>query len=65
LIEIPYWWDRKYESLAATVYNQRPDLFTEHPKAGSPIPLTPPSTVERTTKESKNYFFNSFDFRFL
>ena len=42
MIEVPYWWDRKLSSLAATVYNTRPDLFTEKPK-GEPIPFNPPS----------------------
>ena len=41
LIEIPYWWDRKYSSLAATVYSARPDLFTEKPQ-GIPIAIEAP-----------------------
>jgi hypothetical protein len=40
LIEVPYWWDRTYESLAATVYNNRPDLLPEKPM-GKPIPTSP------------------------
>ena len=32
LIEVPYWWDRKSESLASTIYESRPDLFKEKPK---------------------------------
>ncbi len=28
LIEIPYWWDRRRESLLATVYQHRPDLIS-------------------------------------
>jgi hypothetical protein len=47
LIEVPYWWDRKSESLAATIYSQRPELFTEKPTA-SPIPLAPPPTPKAT-----------------
>jgi hypothetical protein len=47
LIEVPYWWDRKYDSLQATIYNQRPDLFTENP-TGKPIPLSPPSAQEKS-----------------
>jgi hypothetical protein len=55
LIEVPYWWDRKNESLAATVYNQRPDLFTEQP-TGTAIPLAPPVNVQQNVKmESKEY----------
>jgi hypothetical protein len=42
LIEVPYWWDRKYESLQATVYSQRPDLFYEKP-TGKPIPIVVPA----------------------
>jgi ATP-dependent DNA ligase len=37
---VPYWWDKTHSSLAATIYNQRPDLFTEQPK-GVPIPSNP------------------------
>ena len=39
LIEVPYWWDRKISSLAATVYNVRPDLFIVKPE-GVPISTT-------------------------
>ena len=42
LIEVPYWWDRKPESLAASIYNVRPDLFEVEPQ-GKPIPLNPPT----------------------
>ena len=45
MVEIPYWWDRKLSSIAATVYNSRPDLFDIKPE-GTPIPLIPPSTAE-------------------
>ena len=48
LIEVPYWWDRKLSSLAATVYNTRPDLFTEQPK-GKPIPLIPPANEKHVS----------------
>jgi hypothetical protein len=51
LIEVPYWWDGKYASLAATVYSYRPDLFTEK-ITGNPIPLTPPSERLNTKPES-------------
>ena len=50
LIEVPYWWDRDITSLAATVYNSRPDLFETEPK-GTPIPLTCP-TITPTTNPS-------------
>jgi hypothetical protein len=37
LIEIPYWWDGQYESVVATIYRARPDLFQIVP-SGDPIP---------------------------
>jgi hypothetical protein len=51
LIEIPYWWDRKSESLKATFYQQRPDLFPNKPN-GIPIPNSEPA-VTKTQTESK------------
>lgn len=40
LIEVPYWWDAKAESLLATIHKHRPDLI---PAAmGTPIPASPP-----------------------
>jgi ATP-dependent DNA ligase len=51
LIEVPYWWDRKYESLEATIYSQRPELFTELP-IGKPIPLTRPSIEKLKRSQS-------------
>ena len=42
LIPIPYWWDRKFESLQATIYNERPDLFKQKPSSKA-IPDIPPS----------------------
>jgi ATP-dependent DNA ligase len=54
LIEVPYWWDRQYDSLAATVYNQRPELFAA-PPGTTPIPLTEPSSTSKSpTTESTN-----------
>ncbi len=52
VIEVPYWWDRKVTSLAATIYNSRPDLFAEKP-TGNPIPLTRPPQKEVTKQTSK------------
>ena len=34
LIEVPYWWDLKKESLCATIHQHRSDLF---PNYGTPI----------------------------
>jgi ATP-dependent DNA ligase len=50
LIEVPYWWDRKYTSLAATICSQRPDLFTEQP-LGTPISTTAPIQTKRDTSQ--------------
>ena len=50
LIEVPYWWDKQIDSLAATVYNTRPDLMKTKPQ-GKPIPLT----AARASSTSKNY----------
>ena len=44
LIEVPYWWNKKHQNLAVTIYNQRPDLFSEKPQ-GSPIPLVPKAST--------------------
>ena len=58
LVEVPYWWDRKLSSLAATVYNIRPDLFTEQPQ-GNPIPLSPPTKSESLEQGNKHYNINN------
>ena len=54
MIEIPYWWDRKYESLQASIYSQRPDLFAEKPK-GTPISTIEPKVTE--IKQSNEILF--------
>eukprot|EP00026_Physarum_polycephalum_P002910 Phypoly_transcript_02919.p1 GENE.Phypoly_transcript_02919~~Phypoly_transcript_02919.p1 ORF type:complete len:813 (+),score=74.97 Phypoly_transcript_02919:109-2547(+) len=41
LIIVPCWWDGTASSLQASLYFQRPDLFSERP-VGRPIPLEPP-----------------------
>lgn len=38
LIEIPYWWDRKKESLVGTLYQKVPNLVPTWESAGDPIP---------------------------
>jgi hypothetical protein len=30
LVEIPYWWDRRKESVAALINKLRPELLVEH-----------------------------------
>ena len=60
LIEVPYWWDKKISSLAATVYNQRPELFKEKP-LGTPIPFNPPSdTFDSGISTYKILLMNSY-----
>jgi hypothetical protein len=47
LIEVPYWWDFKQESLIATIHRHRIDLF---PQATSkPIPSEPPKGFPKGT----------------
>jgi hypothetical protein len=38
LIDIPYWWDRKLNSLAETIRQQRFNILTNH-IGGDPIPV--------------------------
>jgi hypothetical protein len=52
LIEIPFWWNRAYESLEATIYNYRPDLFTQKPSAKA-IPVTEPHKPSKS-ESNKN-----------
>jgi ATP-dependent DNA ligase len=49
LIEVPYWWDKQLNSLAVTIYNQKPELFETRPQ-GQPIPSTP--TTKQNSKHS-------------
>jgi hypothetical protein len=56
LIEVPYWWDRKQFSLASSIFQHRPDLFSEPPIA-SPIPSSPPSEEQRI-KIRTTHFLN-------
>lgn len=63
MVEVPYWWDQKYESLAATVYSQRPDLFKDTEgniymppvPTGDPIPLVPPSLRSQQNDKTKGF----------
>ena len=41
LIQVPYWWDFSVESLAATIYLERPTLIRDTPHS-QPIPKVPP-----------------------
>lgn len=53
LVQIPYWWDRTYESLASTIYSRRPDLFPDEIPQGNPIPAEEPSRAEQKQLTSK------------
>lgn len=47
MIEVPYWWDQKIESLAATIQKYRPDIKLPVPIAGaSPIPAVRPALAK-------------------
>jgi hypothetical protein len=48
LIEIPYWWDKTKQSLAATIQQQRPDLGLQIDPLWMPIPTQPLSLKEET-----------------
>jgi hypothetical protein len=52
LIEIPYWWDGQYESIAATIYRARPDLFQNVPN-GDPIPSQQEFEATKTKVKNK------------
>ena len=51
MIGIPYWWDKKTDSLSATIYKLRPDLFNVKPTS-KPIPLSPPSYASTSSLQS-------------
>eukprot|EP01114_Cavostelium_apophysatum_P009925 TRINITY_DN2324_c1_g1_i1.p1 TRINITY_DN2324_c1_g1~~TRINITY_DN2324_c1_g1_i1.p1 ORF type:complete len:626 (-),score=120.03 TRINITY_DN2324_c1_g1_i1:24-1901(-) len=40
LVEIPYWWNEKEESLIATIKNARPDLFVDY-RPKNPVDFVP------------------------
>ena len=44
LIKVPYWWDLKVNSLKATIYSYRPELFTIPPTAPA-IPQEMPTLL--------------------
>jgi hypothetical protein len=49
LIEVPYWWDFKKESLMATIGQVRPELVPFRQDNLS-IPLSPPKKEEEESK---------------
>jgi hypothetical protein len=44
LIEVPFWWDFKKESLIATIHKVRPELISS-PGSGTPIPTEMPEDI--------------------
>ena len=52
LVEIPYWWNNKEESLKSTIHLQRPDLFDI--SSSSPIPLDPPRLQHKKIDSSSS-----------
>ena len=54
LIEIPYWWDFEKESLMATIYKQRPELFLK-PINEQPIPSQPPNGFPKGKYNIKSF----------
>ena len=55
LIEIPYWWDFKKESLIATIHQYRPDLIS-FPGNGIPIPKQPLQGFPQSNNELFFFF---------
>ena len=49
LIVIPYWWKLDIDSLATTIYNQCPQLFTTKP-VGIPIPNEKQTKIQTTQR---------------
>ncbi len=43
LITVPYWWDYKITSVAATIHMARPDITMPVSLTGTPIPTDVPS----------------------
>jgi len=52
LIEVPYWWDFKKESLMSTIQQIRPEILNEVVTA-QPIPLQKPTTEKTLKKKEK------------
>ena len=52
-IPIPHWWDQKFSSLEATLFQYRPDLFNKKP-SGEQIPINKPSDSTQSNKRKKN-----------
>ena len=55
-MQIPYWWDKKYDSFAATIYLNRPDLFKDAP-LGNPIPSQAPADTRKYRDSKEGMFY--------
>ena len=63
LVEIPYWWDRKLPSLVATIYSNKPELFSTVP-TGKPIPaLKPTDTRTRYADYTKSLLMTATEWK--
>ena len=51
---MPYWWDNKGETLAATIYKHRPDLFSVRPKGQ---PMQKNTLTKRLWKLLPDYYY--------
>jgi len=55
IIAVPYWWDRKEDSLGNSIRAVRPDLIPSPLGDGQPIPDQPPvKPQKRQRKKKKN-----------
>jgi hypothetical protein len=46
LIQVPYWWDTRQSSLAATIHKYRPELFPAISQHNNPIPDHIPARIQ-------------------
>ena len=56
LIEIPYWWDRKINSLASTIFKNRSDVISQPLHQFNPIPDTPSAARAARDSQIRNMF---------
>jgi ATP-dependent DNA ligase len=56
LIQVPYWWNKKRDSLAATIHDKRPDLLYSK---GPNIPQIEPLPKSRESASFKKIFMTS------
>ena len=54
LVQVPYWWNKKTDSLAATIQNKRPDLLPTLMYSEPAIPLSKPATKPKNESINKN-----------